>query len=71
MNSDINDGVRLNIRPLVKAGVLRKNPKLDWKKDCGKDPPDAPCGEERVNDLNFQTPKGLGDWTSVVGFVVR
>jgi hypothetical protein len=35
---DLNDGVRLNIRPFVTAGVLRKNPKIKWKKDRGKEP---------------------------------
>ena len=35
---DLNDGVRINIRPFVSAGVLRKNPKIKWKKDRGKEP---------------------------------
>lgn len=43
---DINDGVRLNIRPFMSvpdirkkgAGVLREKPKVDWKKDRGKEP---------------------------------
>ena len=35
---DLNDGVRVNIRPFVTAGVLRKNPKIKWKKDRGKEP---------------------------------
>jgi len=35
---DLNDGVRVNIRPFVAAGVLRKNPKVKWKKDRGKEP---------------------------------
>ncbi len=35
---DLNDGVRLNIRPFVTAGVLRKNPRINWKKDRGKEP---------------------------------
>ena len=43
---DINDGVRLNIRPFVAedilggkkgAGVLRAKPKIAWKKDRGKE----------------------------------
>jgi REP element-mobilizing transposase RayT len=45
-NPDLNDGVRLNIRPFVTAGVLRhhKKPKLNvhWNKDRGKDVPSAP-----------------------------
>lgn len=36
-NPDLNDGVRLNIRPFIKAGVLRKDPKINWKKDRGKE----------------------------------
>jgi len=43
---DLNDGVRINIRPFMTAGVLRhsKHPKLNikWTKDRGKDPEDAP-----------------------------
>jgi len=35
---DLNDGVRVNIRPFVNAGVLRKNPKVKWNKDRGKEP---------------------------------
>ncbi|HLD78867.1 MAG TPA: hypothetical protein VJB16_07610, partial [archaeon] len=35
---DLNDGVRMNIRPFVEAGVLRKNPKIPWTKDRGKEP---------------------------------
>jgi hypothetical protein len=40
-NPDLNDGVRLNIRPFMTAEVLRHNkkPKLNvtWDKDRGKD----------------------------------
>ena len=43
---DLNDGVRLNIRPFMTAGVLRHNkkPKLNihWNKDRGKDVESAP-----------------------------
>jgi hypothetical protein len=35
---DLNDGVRMNIRPFVEAGVLRKNPNIKWTKDRGKEP---------------------------------
>ncbi|NLF73011.1 MAG: SAM-dependent DNA methyltransferase [Candidatus Anammoximicrobium sp.] len=43
---DLNDGVRLNIRPLLSvpdvktkgAGVLRAKPKIKWEKDRGKEP---------------------------------
>jgi hypothetical protein len=45
---DMNDGVRLNIRPFMNAelrtggrkgaGILRWKPNVDWKKDRGKEP---------------------------------
>jgi hypothetical protein len=51
---DLDDGVRLNIRPFVTAGVLRKNPKIKWGKDRGTDPESAPCYPvfkgDRIND---------------------
>ena len=46
---DLNDGVRLNIRPFVTAGVLRTKVKVNWNKDRGRDPD----GSERINDLHF------------------
>ena len=46
---DLNDGVRLNIRPFVEAGVLRTKLNIHWKKDRGKNPD----GSERLNDLHF------------------
>ncbi|MBI3964485.1 MAG: N-6 DNA methylase [Chloroflexi bacterium] len=45
---DLNDGVRLNIRPFVTAGVLRSKFTIHWKKDRGTDP----GGSERINDLH-------------------
>ena len=55
---DLNDGVRLNIRPFMTADVLRHNkkPKLNitWDKDRGKDVESAPWFAvfkgERIND---------------------
>ena len=59
---DIDDGVRINIRPFMLvddvgkrgAGVLRDKPNIKWGKDRGKDPADAPWydefGGERIND---------------------
>lgn len=49
-NPDLNDGVRLNIRPFMKvtdvgkkdAGVLRTAPTIKWNKDRGTDVPSAP-----------------------------
>lgn len=47
---DLNDGVRLNIRPFMSvpdvgkkgAGVLREKPNINWNKDRGKDVQSAP-----------------------------
>jgi hypothetical protein len=40
---DLDDGVRLNIRPFIKAGMLREVPKgINWNKDRGTDVPSAP-----------------------------
>ncbi len=51
---DLNDGVRMNIRPFVEAEVLRKTPNVHWRKDRGKDPATAPWYHvfhgERIND---------------------
>lgn len=49
-NPDLNDGVRLNIRPFLKArdvakkdaGILRWKPNIHWRKDRGKDVESAP-----------------------------
>ena len=35
---DINDGVRMNIRPFAAADILRKRVKIKWGKDRGKEP---------------------------------
>ena len=59
-NPDLNDGVRLNIRPFVAAHVLRhdKKPQLNisWDKDRGKDVESAPWfktfGGDRINDYH-------------------
>src|SRR5204863_6024993 len=63
-NPDLNDGVRMNIRPFVEAGVLRKNPNVKWTKDRGNEPQrdkaefpwfwdgDRPSGD-RVNDKHY------------------
>ncbi|MBS0349078.1 MAG: SAM-dependent DNA methyltransferase [Proteobacteria bacterium] len=57
-NPDLNDGVRLNIRPFMTGEVLRHNkkPKLNitWDKDRGKDVESAPWLQvfkgDRIND---------------------
>ena len=47
-NPDLNDGVRVNIRPFVKAEVLRNKVKITWNKDRGSNPD----GSERTNDIH-------------------
>lgn len=61
-NPDINDGVRLNIRPFLNvpdvgkkgAGILRDKPNIKWDKDRGKDVESAPWyhlfNGDRIND---------------------
>ena len=46
---DLNDGVRLNIRPFVEAGVLRSRVNVNWNNDRGREPD----GSERVNDVHL------------------
>jgi hypothetical protein len=50
---DLNDGVRLNIRPFVEAGVLRSKFNVKWGVDRGKNPPNSPWGEIRDNDKHL------------------
>ncbi|MBI4317924.1 MAG: N-6 DNA methylase [Chloroflexi bacterium] len=64
-NPDLNDGVRLNIRPFLSvpdvgkrgAGVLRDRPNVNWEKDRGKDVPSAPWYHlfkgDRINDYHL------------------
>lgn len=64
-NPDLNDGVRLNIRPFMLcgdvgkkgAGILRAKPNVHWKKDRGKDVTSAPWfekfGGDRINDYHL------------------
>lgn len=46
---DLNDGVRLNIRPFVLAGILRDTFTIHWNKDRGLDP----GNQERKNDKHL------------------
>jgi hypothetical protein len=46
---ELDDGVRLNIRPFMAAGVLRTQPDIKWNKDRGKNPD----GSDRLNDLHY------------------
>ena len=48
-NPDLNDGVRINIRPFVTAGILRSRFTINWNKDRGTNPD----GSERLNDLHY------------------
>ena len=62
---DLNDGVRLNIRPFLTvpdvgkkgAGVLRDKPNIKWNKDRGKDIESAPWyhvfNGDRIHDYNL------------------
>ncbi|MCW6004622.1 hypothetical protein K1W54_08500 [Micromonospora sp. CPCC 205371] len=52
---DLNDGVRLNIRPFVEAGVLRAPFNIHWRKDRGKNPD----GSERDNSIHLTLAKKL------------
>ena len=63
---DINDGVRLNIRPFLSvpdvgkksAGILRDKPRIHWEKDRGKDVQSAPWFPlfkgDRINDHHLK-----------------
>jgi hypothetical protein len=35
---DLNDGVRMNIRPFIEADILRKTPNIKWTKNRGNEP---------------------------------
>jgi len=50
---DLNDGVRLNIRPFIEAGVLRSKFNLKWGIDRGKNPSGSHWGEVRDNDKHL------------------
>lgn len=51
---DLDDGVRMNIRPFMTAGILRDEPNIKWNKDRGTDVQSAPWypvfNGERRND---------------------
>ena len=46
---DLNDGVRLNIRPFMTAGILRSQPNIKWGIDRGTNPD----GGKRDNDVHL------------------
>jgi hypothetical protein len=53
---DLDDGVRMNIRPFVLADILREVPAIKWTKDRGNDPSSAPWYHvfkgDRINDYH-------------------
>jgi hypothetical protein len=53
---DLNDGVRINIRPFVVADVLRMKPNIKWGKDRGKNRPGSLWGEDRFNSYEEYFP---------------
>ena len=52
---DLDDGVRVNIRPFVTAGVLRSPVSVHWRKDRGANPD----GTERHNDIHLSLAEKL------------
>jgi hypothetical protein len=70
-NPDLNDGVRLNIRPFMTvpdvakkgAGILRDKPNIKWDKDRGKDVESAPWYPvfkgDRINDHHLSLEEKL------------
>jgi len=52
---DLNDGVRLNIRPFMTAGILRVEPNIKWGIDRGKNPD----GSVRDNDVHLSVKEKL------------
>jgi hypothetical protein len=66
---DLNDGVRLNIRPFMTADILRQRPKINWNKDRGKDVASAPWYQlgpqygghegDRINDYHLSLAEKL------------
>jgi len=75
---DLNDGVRLNIRPFLSvpdvgkkgAGVLRDKPNIKWDKDRGKDVASAPWYHlwhgDRINDHHLSLAEKISVQSSVL-----
>jgi hypothetical protein len=75
---DLNDGVRINIRPFMVAGILRKNPNIKWTKDRGNEPnrnkeeyPWFWSGKEfigeRVNDVHLTNAEKQASRSRIMG----
>ena len=69
---DLNDGVRMNIRPFARADILRKRVKIKWDKDRGKEPerPKAAypwfwCEEEPTTTLKLEKTLTGHRWNAV------
>jgi hypothetical protein len=73
-NPDLNDGVRINIRPFMTvddvkkkgAGILRDKPNIKWGKDRGKDVDSAPWYHlfrgDRINDHHLSLAEKKAAW---------
>jgi len=59
---DLNDGVRLNIRPFMTADVLSNKPSIKWGIDRGKNPD----GSARDNDIHLSLKEKLNARTAAV-----
>ena len=66
---DVNDGVRLNLRPFMAgdlaggkkgAGILRAKPNVHWRKDRGKEPRTLAAGG-KPPDLGARRPRDLDE----------
>lgn len=62
---DLNDGVRLNIRPFVEAAVLRAKFSVKWGKDSGNNPPGSPARQYAAKAQ--QAASNRGDLSSTDG----
>jgi hypothetical protein len=58
---DLDDGVRLNIRPFVEAGVIRTKLAINWKTDRGSNPD----GSDRANDRHLTRAEKLAARSNV------
>ena len=68
---DVNDGVRLNLRPFMAgdlaggkkgAGILRAKPNVHWRKDRGKEPRTPADGDRKLDADRELRPKEDYPW---------
>ena len=57
---ELNDGVRVNIRPFIEAGVLRVTPAIKYGIDKGKNPP-GPAASDWGDDRDMDRHVALAD----------